>query len=103
MVASNVLSQLFDAVRDHCHLKPSLRRQRPGSKGMSTALLTHPPCCPQILSVIPAAILTGLLYLKPVTSMLLLLYTQRHYVSRGDMSIRSESIVALIAQVRLAD
>lgn len=53
----------------------------------------------KILSIIPAVVLTALLYLKPLSSMMLLHYSQRKYIMKGDFTVQSETVIALISQV----
>ncbi len=52
------------------------------------------------MAFIPTAVLTALLFCKPVTSMLLLYYAQQYFVLKGEFYYGSEEVIALMAWVR---
>jgi hypothetical protein len=54
---------------------------------------------PKALAFVPAVILTALLWMKPVTSMMLFSLSQNHFVSRGDFRFAAEMIITLISMV----
>ncbi|KAI8471139.1 MAG: hypothetical protein J3K34DRAFT_520767 [Monoraphidium minutum] len=52
---------------------------------------------PKLLGLLPAAVLTALLWIKPVTAMMVWAFAQRYYTDRGNFNLAAEAIVALVA------
>ena len=54
---------------------------------------------PKALAFVPAVILTALLWMKPVTSMMLFSLSQDYFVSQGDFRFAAEMIITLVSMV----
>jgi hypothetical protein len=53
----------------------------------------------KVMALLPAIMLTALLWVKPVTSMMLFAFSQRYFIDRGNFNFSAEMIVTLISLV----